>query len=253
MIRKPRGFTLIELLVVIAIIAILAAILFPVFAKAQEKARQTKCLSNLKQLALAVMMYASDWKDTAPRHIDPHLCPTTYLDWYTTHGNNWGWAGPAHGIYGYVEDRGLYMCPSAPKDTARIPSDRTSWLGYCANGVIVNYKGTSGIRMTQIPDPGSIIMLQDGGNNSKHCGTAPSGGLDAGYTGYCCCRICGQRWPRWTEQHNQGWNYAYCDGHAEWHRDNTTWSSWYGLTPDAQYNWSSNKDKPGGDPYYPAF
>jgi prepilin-type N-terminal cleavage/methylation domain-containing protein len=64
--RTQRAFTLIELLVVIAIIAILAAILFPVFAKAREKARQTSCLSNLKQLGLSVMEYAQDYDETYP-------------------------------------------------------------------------------------------------------------------------------------------------------------------------------------------
>ncbi len=63
MLSRERGFTLIELLVVIAIIAILAAILFPVFSKAQEKARQTSCLSNVKQLALASRMYIGDWDE----------------------------------------------------------------------------------------------------------------------------------------------------------------------------------------------
>ncbi len=63
-----RGFTLIELLVVIAIIAILAAILFPVFAKAREKARQTSCLSNVKQLILGVMQYAQDYDERIPKH-----------------------------------------------------------------------------------------------------------------------------------------------------------------------------------------
>ena len=58
---KTRGFTLIELLVVIAIIAILAAILFPVFARAREKARQTSCLSNVMQLTLGILMYAQDY------------------------------------------------------------------------------------------------------------------------------------------------------------------------------------------------
>jgi prepilin-type N-terminal cleavage/methylation domain-containing protein len=64
--RRHGGFTLIELLVVIAIIAILAAILFPVFAQAREKGRQTACLSNCKQLGLALMMYTSDYDDTLP-------------------------------------------------------------------------------------------------------------------------------------------------------------------------------------------
>ena len=63
---KKRGFTLIELLVVIAIIAILAAILFPVFAQAREKARQTSCLSNLRQLGTGMMMYVQDYDDTYP-------------------------------------------------------------------------------------------------------------------------------------------------------------------------------------------
>jgi prepilin-type N-terminal cleavage/methylation domain-containing protein len=63
---KQRGFTLIELLVVIAIIAILAAILFPVFAQAREKARQTSCLSNEKQLGTAISMYVQDYDETYP-------------------------------------------------------------------------------------------------------------------------------------------------------------------------------------------
>ncbi len=61
-----RGFTLIELLVVIAIIAILAAILFPVFAKAREKARQSSCLSNMKQIVLGTMQYAQDYDERLP-------------------------------------------------------------------------------------------------------------------------------------------------------------------------------------------
>ena len=64
--RKSRGFTLIELLVVIAIIAILAAILFPVFARARESARKATCISNVKQLTLACIMYAQDYDEVLP-------------------------------------------------------------------------------------------------------------------------------------------------------------------------------------------
>jgi|CXWL01.1.fsa_nt_gi prepilin-type N-terminal cleavage/methylation domain-containing protein/prepilin-type processing-associated H-X9-DG protein len=81
-----RAFTLIELLVVIAIIAILAAILFPVFAQAKESAKQTTCVSNTKQTALASLMYASDFDDTMTRHDNNGSClygenPCSYPDW----------------------------------------------------------------------------------------------------------------------------------------------------------------------------
>jgi prepilin-type N-terminal cleavage/methylation domain-containing protein/prepilin-type processing-associated H-X9-DG protein len=74
MTRKRHGFTLIELLVVIAIIAILAAILFPVFARAREAARKSACLSNVRQLTTAFLMYAQDWHETLPQNVDNSNC-----------------------------------------------------------------------------------------------------------------------------------------------------------------------------------
>jgi prepilin-type N-terminal cleavage/methylation domain-containing protein/prepilin-type processing-associated H-X9-DG protein len=93
--RNIRGFTLIELLVVIAIIAILAAILFPVFAKAREKARQTTCSSNMRQLGLAELQYVQDFDEQSP--------PGS--NWY---GAGTGWAAQ---VYPYAKTTKVFICP----------------------------------------------------------------------------------------------------------------------------------------------
>jgi prepilin-type N-terminal cleavage/methylation domain-containing protein/prepilin-type processing-associated H-X9-DG protein len=104
--RKPRGFTLIELLVVIAIIAILAAILFPVFAQARESARTSSCLSNMKQIGLALRMYGQDYDETYPnirlRDVDGNL----------NHGMIW-----KNVVQVYVKNKGVWGCPSNPATT----------------------------------------------------------------------------------------------------------------------------------------
>ncbi|HEY3332934.1 MAG TPA: DUF1559 domain-containing protein [Capsulimonadaceae bacterium] len=94
--KRTHGFTLIELLVVIAIIAILAAILFPVFASAREKARQSACLSNVKQLGLALQQYCQDYDETPPLG---HSLTVQVM----------GWAGQ---LYPYVKSKGVFVCPS---------------------------------------------------------------------------------------------------------------------------------------------
>jgi prepilin-type N-terminal cleavage/methylation domain-containing protein/prepilin-type processing-associated H-X9-DG protein len=100
--RRHPGFTLIELLVVIAIIAILAAILFPVFAQAREKARQISCLSNAKQIATATMMYVQDYDETFPMNLymgaDPGPC--VYTAWTA--------------IMPYSKNNQFFNCPSNP-------------------------------------------------------------------------------------------------------------------------------------------
>ena len=104
----PKGFTLIELLVVIAIIAILAAILFPVFAQARAKARQTACLSNLKQIGLATQQYISDYDGVIP----PALIYTTTLPTGlpNTGGPSVCWPSL---VFPYVKSEDVFVCPSA--------------------------------------------------------------------------------------------------------------------------------------------
>ncbi|NUL82246.1 MAG: prepilin-type N-terminal cleavage/methylation domain-containing protein [Armatimonadetes bacterium] len=95
---KRKGFTLIELLVVIAIIAILAAILFPVFAQAREKARQTQCVSNLRQLGTSLAMYASDYESLLPVYV----WPESYI------------IGAR--LMPYIKNYGIFKCPTSPYD-----------------------------------------------------------------------------------------------------------------------------------------
>src|ERR1044071_4712638 len=107
--RQRRGFTLIELLVVIAIIAILAAILFPVFAQAREAARKTSCLSNMKQIGTSIMMYTQDYDETYP--INNRSYPLAY---YKSGG---GQSGDYHNSWAkhlqpYLKNNKVFYCAS---------------------------------------------------------------------------------------------------------------------------------------------
>ena len=108
-VQSRKGFTLIELLVVIAIIAILAAIMFPVFAQAREQARKTSCMSNCKQIGLGMQMYAQDYDENLPGWPDPQKHPLF---------NTWHWAIAVPLISSYIKSDAIWTCPSAPKGTA---------------------------------------------------------------------------------------------------------------------------------------
>jgi prepilin-type N-terminal cleavage/methylation domain-containing protein/prepilin-type processing-associated H-X9-DG protein len=116
--REKRGFTLIELLVVIAIIAILAAILFPVFSRAREQARKAACLSNTKQIGQALAMYIQDWDETLP------------IWFYPCRGGPRGALAWTEQLYPYVKNWQVFQCPSAG-------SDLWGWNASC-------YPGTAG-------------------------------------------------------------------------------------------------------------
>src|SRR5688500_18904923 len=108
---RKRGFTLIELLVVIAIIAILAAILFPVFAKAREAARKTSCLNNLKQIGTGMMMYAQDYDENMPAAAFGNY-PNGL--WGSPLWNDYGWTYIFPLLDPYTKNSQIYACPSAP-------------------------------------------------------------------------------------------------------------------------------------------
>ena len=134
---KGGGFTLIELLVVIAIIAILAAILFPVFAQARESARATSCLSNMKQIGLSLRMYSQDYDETYPniRLLD--------VDGNLNHGMIW-----KNVVQVYIKNKGVWGCPSNPATTFK-PGDKKT--GNPGSGIAYQGEGWMSNRMPPCP------------------------------------------------------------------------------------------------------
>jgi prepilin-type N-terminal cleavage/methylation domain-containing protein/prepilin-type processing-associated H-X9-DG protein len=155
---KRKGFTLIELLVVIAIIAILAAILFPVFAQAREKARAITCASNEDQLGLAVMQYVQDNNEDFPNG---------YPTW-----NEQGWAGE---IYPYVKSAGVYQCP----DDSTTGTYQGAHVSYGMNSnLAIDSNGSVGISDGQFQAPAStIVLFEVQGDTADPNGQGDQGGI----------------------------------------------------------------------------
>ena len=164
--QRKKGFTLIELLVVIAIIAILAAILFPVFAQAREKARATSCLSNEKQIGLAFVQYTQDFDEYYPSTAQ--------------YGTGW-----LHTIYPYVKSYGVFQCPddtfplptsyiTLPADTIKVSYTANSYIMSTNNGETYNIGGNDmGIpyALAKLDAPSNSVLIYEGDANQDQNGT----------------------------------------------------------------------------------
>jgi prepilin-type N-terminal cleavage/methylation domain-containing protein/prepilin-type processing-associated H-X9-DG protein len=199
-----KGFTLIELLVVIAIIAILAAILFPVFARAREKARQTSCLSNVKQLTLGFLMYQADY-DTFPTDWVTAAGGTPWTDRYT-------WRAM---ISPYVKNTQIFTCPDQPEYAydGTLAAQCLNGEGNIPGGYGDNTMhwdpgppdppGTTWATDAQIAAPAELILLGDSSVGGHQISYEPNTlGVARADPGGAI--------------HNGGANYGFADGHAKW-------------------------------------
>ena len=217
--RDPLGFTLIELLVVIAIIAILAAILFPVFAQAREKARAIDCLSNKKQIGLGMMQYVQDYDETYPAN-----------NW--AYGKSWdavqgGWMQE---IQPYLKNLAVYQCPDAVKSTsfATIPGPGGSVAGtihvpyfqiganeYVVSSITptISYVGWKGnITEAQIGKPADLPVIADSLFMTFDDAARI---INANYNGANWWAYSAPVDPS-LARHSGGESIVYADGHAKW-------------------------------------
>lgn len=188
-----KGFTLIELLVVIAIIAILAAILFPVFARAREKARQSNCLSNTKQIGLGIMMYAQDYDERYPHY--RYEAPTAISLYWCPSGTNEGMIGP------YIKNRQVFTCPSYSSGTYSYGWNY-SYLGWAGRG---GTDATAAGAMSEVTHPAETIVVAETVNQTVSY--APRN--ESFRTTYTLVYNAPFR-------HNEGSNYTFADGHSKW-------------------------------------
>lgn len=223
-----KGFTLIELLVVIAIIAILAAILFPVFARARENARRASCSSNLKQIGLGIMQYTQDYDEKMP---------TRFVDYDNSVSFTAGDLGWSQTFQPYVKSLQIMQCPSDTSAPSTNPlADGSATYGgagyvdytYSRAIAISSTIGTTAqftaANLSQLEQPTLTIMVMER-TTSDAANTRPgNGGL------YCTGTLDGQSGREvqngTLKRHLDGSNFLFTDGHVKWYRgDGNTFST----------------------------
>ena len=211
-----RGFTLIELLVVIAIIAILAAILFPVFARARESARKTSCLSNEKQLGLGMMMYAQDYDETllscdfnAAQNNRP------WLEWPGTPGNGW-MAGFYTPLQPYIKNTQLLQCPS--QNPIGRWYDQTG-ISYMYNEFMYNFSNGGWAKLAALGNApegiAKVSIISEGYSSGIYNDWDNGGPQPKDKDGMSRLRYMNYTNGFYSQQHG-GPNIIYGDGHAKY-------------------------------------
>jgi len=180
--NRKTGFTLIELLVVIAIIAILAAILFPVFARARENARRASCMSNMKQIGLGVMQYLQDYDE---RYMPDHE------EWVDA-------------VQPYIKSQQIFRCPSLSESDADFAPDPRPVADYAINGLFAH--GTSQASFQTVAEQ---IMMGERKKGEEH--------LD-----YHIDDLDEIKEHLEEDRHLGGSNYLFADGHVKWYRFTNT-------------------------------
>lgn len=222
--HRNQGFTLIELLVVIAIIAILAAILFPVFGRARENARRTACLSNMKQVGLGLQMYVQDYDERTPRGLLSEV-------------PNFGAPGALpmflNLLTPYTKNIQIYACPSAPAYNGASMPHRPTELSN------TNYVGNANVMqrsIAAIPNTAEIIYIQEFHERRSYSYLRPfnTGATPPTYSQWHSWNATLQK-EDYSNIHFEGGNMVFMDGHAKWRKYVSLSSGEFGLTPDEKY------------------